>query len=240
MRIRVIGATDVGLVRTRNEDCFGFSGSGPVQSASSSSDATTTEVPFLAVVADGLGGHPCGDIASRTVVEAILDAAPFDGPSLVAATRAADEALIAAALLRTECNDMRSTVAAVLVLIDRVIVANVGDSRIYLIEPKGPMTQLTIDDVPARTTTLPGAAFSGLTQSLGGSAEITPHLVEVYLEAPCRLLVCSDGLSSYVPGGEISDVVRDGERDESLRHLLDASMAAGGHDNVTALLIEIE
>lgn len=238
MRIKLAGITDVGLVRTTNEDCFGFSGSAAVQGDRERFDVEAS-APLLAVIADGLGGHNRGDVASRTAVHAVLAASPDDLTSLVESIASANDAVRLAAASTPELDGMATTIVAALVLPDRLIIANVGDSRAYITCPGSPLTQLTVDDVPAGPSSLPGDVGSALTQSLGSGAAITVHSTEIELDGALRLMLCSDGLSSYVPHVEMSDAARLAEPGAAATELVEAAHRSGGRDNVTVIVADL-
>lgn len=237
--VRVAADTHIGKVRRRNEDAYGFTGIGAVQSDSSKNHGTATELPFLAVVADGLGGHPDGDAASRRVVDTLLQASPTDAITLAAAVESAHQRLMAGHE-GPRAAGPGSTVAAVLIAKDEIILANVGDSRVYLVEPDGPMTQLTVDDAPRPVA--PGAPTRGLTQCLGPAtahAEITPDVRTLPATAPMRFLLCTDGLSSYTASTDISDRLRVGDAATACQQLVDLSLTVGGADNVTVVVLDV-
>ncbi len=244
--VEVTAATNTGLVRTRNEDAYGFTGIGAVQARSAEDARSAAVLPLLAVVADGLGGRPDGDIASRLVVEAMLHSQLVSlGSQLV------NEETLAGAVIeshRTLIDRQQrnggaaagSTLATVVVLDDQVVVANVGDSRVFVVEPDGPMTQLSIDDVPSGAS--PGAPNAGLTQCLGPASArttIEPHLRTVPVFGAMRLLLCTDGLSSHVPTVDIADRLRAGDAQAACKALINLALDAGGSDNITVIVIDI-
>lgn len=242
MNTRIWGASHVGLVRQRNEDAFGATGL--------EVDVRDGEVVFaealahhvLAVVADGLGGHPSGDVASRIAVQAVLDAKPDDARSLVEAVHYANEEVVAAMSAANGSIGMGSTLVAALIREDGIAVANVGDSPAFEIVD-GRLVQLTTDDVAGASPGLPGIPSSVLTQSLGGGArlqEVDVHLYEDELPPPRRLLLCTDGLTSYVAREDIASAVHGGTGTVLVGELLRLAIDAGGRDNVTLLYLESE
>lgn len=242
MIIEVAAATNIGQVRRRNEDSFGYSGSSVVQGDDVTRRSATERLPFLAAVADGLGGYPCGDVASRIVIASLLQASPATPGQLLDSLVRAHERVLGHAATSPECDRLGSTVAAVLALEDRIVVANVGDTRCYAIEENGPMTQLSIDDVPLGEVGLPGLTRPGVTASIGGFTSnrgLTPHLVEVPHGAVWRVLLCSDGLSSYAETTAISDAIRLPDLGVACESLMARTRDSGGQDNATALLLEI-
>lgn len=240
VEIRVSAATHVGNVRPRNEDAFGFTGAGVVQAAKHTIEHVVREQSFVAVLSDGVGGHPCGDRASAMVVEKVLAQAIAQGAPLPAAIEAAHQGLAEYSRLNTACSGLAATVAAVLVVEEMVVVANVGDSRVYVIEDGAPLTMLTFDDAP-RGTGVPGFEAGGLTRTLGGlqlGRRTEPHIVSELATPGTRLLMCTDGLSSHVPGAEVAAQLRKRRGMDAVSALLDLALDAGGRDNVTIVLIE--
>jgi serine/threonine protein phosphatase PrpC len=236
--------THVGAVRARNEDTIAVDD----WLMSESMDAPLilqriVLTPLVCLVADGLGGHAGGDVASQFVAEhlsaratAVTDAASLEG-----LLRAVDAALFDAMGKRPALDGMGSTVAGLHVAPSGLTVFNVGDSRVYRVEPAG-LVQLSTDDTPGpkladgRTAEYTMAV---LTQSLGGWREpggITPHLLSE--PAPGRWLICSDGLTDLLEPAAIAAHI--GEDDAAaITALFDAAMAAGGHDNISIVLVRL-
>jgi PPM family protein phosphatase len=236
--------THVGAVRTRNEDTVAVDD----WVTSQSMDQPITlqrivEAPMVCLVADGLGGHAGGEVASRFVAECLTERAAeaSDAATLEELLRAVDQALFAQMRKRPALHGMGTTVAGLHVAPWGLAVFNVGDSRVYRIEPAG-LTQLSTDDTPgpkladgrtaARTTAL-------LTQSLGGWQEpggLTPHVMSAPVEG--RYLICSDGLSDLLDPEAMASHI--GEDDAaSAGALFQAAMAAGGDDNVSIVLVRL-
>jgi serine/threonine protein phosphatase PrpC len=236
--------THVGAVRTRNEDTIALDDW--VMSESMDRPARlqrTVERPMVCLVADGLGGHAGGDVASRFVAEYLSAHAGdvTDAASLADLLCAVDQALFEAMSKRPALDGMGSTVAGLHVSPSGLTVFNVGDSRVYRVEPAG-LVQLSTDDTPGpkladgRTAEYTMAV---VTQSLGGWQEpggIRPHV----LPEPTlgRWLVCSDGLTDLLEPEAIAAHI--GEDDAATTTaLFDAAMAAGGHDNVSIVLVRL-
>lgn len=241
--VSVRACSSLGRVRRRNEDHVGFRAGSEVTEPDADDEPFGIDdapTPTLVVVTDGLGGHPGGDIASRSAVRALLDLAPGSPAELVDAVLAANERL------HDEMNEatsgMGTTLAAVLVHDDGVVVVNVGDSPVFVLErdtSPPELVQLTVDDVPAAEVSRSGM----VTQSLGGFDRLDAvdvHLHEDDHPAPRRLLVCTDGLSGFVPGDVIS-LVLDSLEDpaEVVRTLVELADAAGGLDNCTVAVIDV-
>jgi serine/threonine protein phosphatase PrpC len=236
--------THVGAVRAHNEDTIAVDDW--VMSRSMDRPMTlqrVVEVPKVCLVADGLGGHAAGDVASRFVAECLAERAAeaADAAALERLLCAVDQALFAMMRERPALQGMGTTVAGLHVAPSGLNIFNIGDSRVYCIGPTG-LVQLSTDDTPgpkladgrtaAHTTAL-------LTQSLGGWHEpegITPHVLPEPIEG--RYLICSDGLTDLLDPGAIAAHLEDDDA-ASVAALFEAAMAAGGHDNVSIVLVRL-
>ena len=238
--------THVGAVRTHNEDSIAVDDWVTSQSMDQPMTMQRTVLaPMVCLVADGLGGHAGGDVASRFVAECLAGraAGTTDAASLAGLLRAVDQALFATMRERPALEGMGTTVAGLHVAPSGLAVFNVGDSRVYRIEPAG-LVQLSTDDTPgpkladgrtaAHTTAL-------LTQSIGGWHEpdgIAPHVLAEPVERGGRYLICSDGLSDLLDPEAIAAHIGDDDA-VSISALFDAAMAAGGGDNVSIVLVRV-
>jgi serine/threonine protein phosphatase PrpC len=208
-------------------------------------------VPLSVIVADGMGGHAAGDVASRYVTETLQQ-----GSAEVADAEAAGDLLIHANRRLYEAMDagtgapgMGTTVAGVILRADRVVQFNVGDSRIYRMDPGArSLTQLSVDDTPgpkldngrtARETT------PVVSQSLGGQPSFTAIEPHAEVDAPpvegtCYLL-CTDGLTDLLDVGEIGEILARADGDEgdfrAIDRLFQAALDRGGKDNITIALV---
>jgi PPM family protein phosphatase len=248
-QLRATAFTHRGAARARNEDTIAVadwiareSMAGPVVLEH------ILAQPVVCLVADGMGGHAAGDVASRSVAERLARRA----------AQASDEA--AMAQLLHEANDelfalmdrhpvwygMGTTVAGVAVAPSGVVVFNVGDSRVYRVEA-GALVQLSTDDTPGpklpdgRTAVYTSSIIS---QVLGGYApdqpgeRIVPHVLSEPLAAGARYLICSDGLTDLLAPPEIAALLGDDD-EASAQALFEAAMARGGDDNVSLLLLRV-
>ncbi|MEI2700140.1 MAG: protein phosphatase 2C domain-containing protein [Microthrixaceae bacterium] len=238
--VRISAATHTGAVRRRNEDCVGAT-----DLRASSVDGEVVSVVIsggscIAVVADGLGGHPSGDVASRLAVQQIIGANPADPDALVKAFHAANEAIYDAMSEPCGSLEMGSTAAAVLLRTDGIAVANVGDSAVFEFMD-GRLVQLSTDDVPTRGGQLPGLPSTVVTQTLGGRREpvnIEPNLYSDEFGAARSVLMCTDGLTNFVTRDRIAGALRETCGVQAVEALLRLALDAGGRDNVTVLLME--
>jgi serine/threonine protein phosphatase PrpC len=239
-RFRISGATHRGTVRDRNEDSFGASGFDPPLDDGAVTSVVVPLGPCIAVVADGLGGHPSGDVASRIAVRTVFGAMPQGGEELVEAIRSADQAVTGAMSQIPGSEGMASTIVAVVLTDDGIAVANVGDSEAIDVLD-GRLVTLTTPDVPRDFANFPELASPYLTQVLGGDpslGEAVPHLHTEGLRTGVRLLLCTDGLTHLVPRAEISDILALDSGAAAVKMLVDEALGAGGTDNITVLLVE--
>ena len=246
MKIRSAGATHVGKVRSTNEDYLGG-----------------FDDLALYVVADGMGGHAAGEVASQMAVEIICHTfqtaladrtEPSGGATdprhrLVRAIELANERIFSAGRDDPALSGMGTTVAALWIDGSTGYVGHVGDSRIYHLR-RGVLEQLTsdhslINDYILRGIMTPEEAVSHpmkhvLIRALGTGPSVTVDLRAVELEPGDLFLLCSDGLSNMVPPSEILSALQAPGVDVSLRGqgLIDAANRHGGIDNITAVLVE--
>ncbi|MFD4669279.1 PP2C family protein-serine/threonine phosphatase [Lentzea sp. NPDC058450] len=230
-RVEVAALTSRGLVRAGNEDRVSvFGWSAPREMTEPVLLTRETSEPVLVVVADGLGGHQAGEVASEFAVTALHTALPDVAADPARAFGRVHEDLLALGASQPELEGMATTATALLVT-DVITICHVGDSRAYYVEP-GFVSQLTTDHVE------PGGA---LTQVLGGrpGREVVPQVREVESAECSRFLLCSDGLHSYVDAA----VVREGAALESsfgaARALLRAAVEAGAPDNVSVCVVTV-
>lgn len=225
--------TDVGLVREHNED------------------AVLAEPPLYAV-ADGLGGHLAGEVASAIAIATLQREAPDapDPKALARAVRAANAAVIEAAEEGRGRSGMGTTLTAAIVSGAHIAVAQVGDSRAYLLGREG-LERLTEDhsmvaDMIRRGTLTQEEARSHpnrsvITRALGSDPNMYADTYDVYAEPGDRLLLASDGLTGMLEDAEIAQVLRSVPDPEvAARTLVDAANDAGGHDNISVVIVDIE
>jgi PPM family protein phosphatase len=193
--------------------------------------------PLVVAVADGLGGHPGGEVASALVVRQLALAGPLldSEDSLREVLSACNAAVYAAAADDPALTTMGTTVAGVVVTADRVMAFNVGDSGVYAAGPDG-VRQLTTDD-RLSADDLPAGI---VTQALGGSDELAavdPHVITSPLSGDTSYLVCSDGLTDPVPTEVLDQVLRQHQDGPAVFELWKAAIEAGGPDNITIALV---
>jgi PPM family protein phosphatase len=228
MPSRIAFATNTGLVRERNED-------------------SAYVGRWLCAVADGMGGHAAGDIASATVIDSIrpFDLAAEDPASLTAvlgaAIRSANDRLAAKVEDDRSLTGMGSTLTALLWSGSHVAVANIGDSRAYLLRD-GILRRITEDHVMSKLVAhpMPTGISEYLVRFLDARPGWSPDLTLRTANPGDRYLLCSDGLSGFVS----EDAVRDAMVSVSdLNQVLDALMRltreAGAPDNVTMIVVDV-
>lgn len=253
MRITATGLSDVGLQRDHNEDTFGCLDSFK-----------------LYLVADGMGGHQSGEVASMMAADAVKaffeatekeDATwpfPID-PNLTlpenrlsSAIKLANKQIYERSLRDHALQGMGTTVVGLLVSPDKRVahVAHVGDSRAYRIR-EGKIAQLTrdhslINDYLMMMPDMPKEAMDILpknviTRALGMQEQVSVDLQSDDAEAGDFYVLCSDGLSGMIDDSEIAGVVQSSaDLDEICRRLVALANEHGGEDNITALIVHVE
>lgn len=204
--------TEVGHVRSRNEDAL----------------LARPERGVLAV-ADGLGGHAAGDVASMVAITS-LDEAPLTAQSseqdLRSAVAAAHQAVLAAAEEPGRAG-MGTTLVLAVVGEGSARIVHVGDSRAYLLHPDGPVEALTRDH----------GMHGYLTQALGLDRDVEPDVTEVETPDGSRLLLCTDGLTNMVDDDALADLLGRGDAQQACDALVETALANGGIDNVTVVVV---
>jgi len=241
MTIRVTAATHTGLIRQKNDDFYGAT---ELVASEADGEVVSTQISgpgCLAIVADGLGGHPCGEYASRIAIQSVLASEPTTADELVEAFHRANRAVYVEMATQVECLRMGATASAALINEKGIAVVNVGDSSVFeMIDQR--LVELTTPDLAATARQLPGLPESGLVQTLGGRSEtasISPHVyVDDFRAEPRRLLLSTDGLTGYVTSDLIAETLREKDGAAAVEQLLDLALQSGGRDNVTVALVE--
>jgi len=238
----MVGSTDRGLVRERNEDAIKLV---PEQG--------------LAILSDGMGGHLAGNVASRMAIDIIAEkldetgfkpGVPFPPDTrdlLKSSMSAANSSIRAVARSRPECHGMGATVVVCLVS-DQVLISHLGDSRGYLFADDR-LTQLTEDHTLAQQHLNSGMinekearSWSGrnlLIKGLGIEANVDPDISINEINQDTIYLLCSDGLTDVVSDSAIAQCLRTATDDLELtaRKLIDKAIDNGGPDNISVILI---
>lgn len=204
---------------------------------------TTPNDCCLLMIADGMGGHAHGAMASHAVLDYLVAAIDrLSNPdSCVEIIEEANQQLFELMREHREALGMGTTLVGAVLATDRLMTFNVGDSRCYLFSA-GQLVQLSRDDVPEGKSDQFGRRRSHvLTQALGGSflpIAIEPHItVDAPLAAGESLLLCSDGLTDMVSGHVITEALRMGkDPDQSVRKLAAKAFSSGAEDNVSLIV----
>jgi PPM family protein phosphatase len=230
MRFRVGGRTDVGRVREGNEDSY------------------MVHDPLFAV-ADGMGGHQGGEVASRLALETLQRVADHPDAGLAEVVREANRVVFSRASEDPGLAGMGTTLTALLAGDDGLHLAHVGDSRAYLVRD-GRLRQLTKDHTvvqgfvdQGRMTEIEASMHpqrSILTNALGVDEEIRVDEQVVEVRPGDRLLLCSDGLTGMIDDDQILEILSAHDDPQAACDaLVDAANEAGGQDNVTAVIVEV-
>jgi protein phosphatase len=232
MTLRTAGRTDIGRLRENNED------------AVVSSDR-------VALVADGMGGHPGGEIAANTA--AAVTAAVFTGQSadeLEAALRAANWTIRDRAVAQSGLEGMGTTICVAGLLADgHIALVNVGDSRAYLWHDNT-LNQLTQDHSVTAELIQRGELreedaaehphYGVLTRALGVGPDVEIDRITLAVEAGDRIVVCTDGLFNELSREDMANAMAtSGDVAEIVDNLIDAAIAHGGRDNVSVVIAEV-
>ena len=243
-RTRVFAAaTTRGLRRTSNEDALAIGGALLAGELAAPLCGRLAGGAAVLAVADGLGGHAHGAVASREAVCHLLgDSGRLSVPEgCVAALRHANLHLHDLMLRRPETVGMGTTVAGIAISGDSFCWFNVGDSRIYRLRGSQ-LEQLSVDDRPAAPHDGSGRVSHALLQSLGGRRAISPvhpHAGQAALLPGDRLLVCSDGLTDMLADAAIADILLAcPDAAGACARLLAAALHAGGRDNTSLILAQ--
>ncbi len=243
-KINSFGKTDVGLMRTINQDSIFVS------------TESVGKLQNLFIVADGMGGHKAGDVASRVAIEKFV--------RYVCTTHMTDPANILdsgiisinkdiydMAMSNRDYDGMGTTFVATTLVGNHVYIANVGDSRLYLINKE--IQQITRDHSLVEDMVRMGMIEKEearthykknvITKAIGVAEDntSTPDIFEIEIEKGDKLLLCSDGLTNMVEDYDIKKIINNSDSiEEAVRRLIDQANENGGKDNISAILIEPE
>lgn len=232
--------TDIGMYRKMNQDyCY-------------ASDTPVGDLPSLYIVADGMGGHNAGEYASRYTVDVMVEkakAASYADPKTVLkeAIEEANAKLLREAAKNSSMWGMGTTVVAAVISEDQICVANVGDSRLYIIDHR--MRQITqdhsyVEELVRRGEIDREAARNHpdkniITRAVGVTREVEIDFFEEYLHPGNKVLLCSDGLTNMLEDDRMHDIITGYE--EPARAAVELAAAAnqnGGKDNITVIVVD--
>jgi len=224
--------THVGKVRALNEDSM-------------------LALPPLYAVADGLGGHQSGEVASALAIDALRDHAPKnpDTVALARAVQSANQAVITGIEKGAGREGMGTTMTAVMVKDGRAVFAQVGDSRAYLLRNRA-LSQVTEDHSVVAAMMRSGHLTaeearthpqrSVITRALGSDPNMSVDTFEVTVLRGDRILLCSDGLSTMIDDAHIEEILTNSlDPNKAAEELVEAAMDAGGSDNISVIVIDI-
>lgn len=227
----------VGMVRKMNEDAY-------------------LELPErgLWVVADGMGGHKAGDVASQTIIHALRQVPPCSSLEDFITTvkkhlQEAHQRLRDESARRYQHRVIGSTVVVLLAYEDQGVCLWVGDSRIYRLQ-EGQLRQLTRDhsyvqDLIEQGLIKPQQASGHpmanvITRAVGSAEKLDIDVLTLPLQAQDTFLLCSDGLNKTVTDDEIAGLLAGGDNKKTVQMLIDLALARGADDNVTVMIVKIE
>lgn len=244
--MKFAAGTDRGLVREINEDCYNMIAGG-------------AEAPYVFIVADGMGGHNCGEIASRTAVEYISDSIACDSrrflpvgsceAELRKLVEDTNSAVYQKSLERPEANGMGTTLTMAVVDNATMKVAHVGDSRLYMARD-GNMQQVTEDHSYIEELVRKGSLTreeaenhprkNVITRAIGCSQELEVDILSQTIEKDDILLLCTDGLTNMLGIDVIYETIKNNDPDAACEKLIEAAEKQGGEDNITVIVIKCE
>ncbi len=237
-RVAVSAISDVGCVRTNNEDSFGYD-----------------ESLGIYIVCDGMGGMSSGEVASSCAVTAIMSSFADSASSNISVSTRLKHAISAANMDVWENGQvpgnkgMGTTAVIAAIDGDKLIVGNVGDSRAYCVQGNK-CRQLTFDHSlinelirngtltldSAQKADLPGMR-SVVTRAVGIAPEVQPDFFSVDLGPGTAILLATDGLTRYLPDGEIGIIIASSPFESACADLVTLAKQRGGSDNITCILL---
>ncbi|HEX5614228.1 MAG TPA: Stp1/IreP family PP2C-type Ser/Thr phosphatase [Acidimicrobiia bacterium] len=233
MRVEAAGATNTGRVREGNEDSF-----------------LVDDRQRLFAVADGMGGHQGGEVASATAVEA-LRASVASGRAINDAIRDANIAVFEKAVDDPGLEGMGTTMTALVApsFGDQLLIGHVGDSRAYLLRD-GELSRLTDDHslveelvregrlTPEQAEVHPQRAI--ITRALGVDGQVEVDVYTITVRTGDRVVLCSDGLTTMVRDRDVERMARAGNPPQrTAEELIEAANQAGGEDNITVVVVDV-
>lgn len=239
--MRIYSATDVGQKRKMNQD-YVFASADPVGN-----------LPNLFVVADGMGGHNAGDYASShavwTLVDEIREDADFNPVKVIRhAIESANTQIIDQAQSNEKLRGMGTTMVVATIVGHYAYIANVGDSRLYVIDKQ--IQQITKDHSLVQEMVRMGEINAEearnhpdkniITRALGAEKTVDIDFFDLRLEPGCVVLMCSDGLSNMVEDQKIEEIISSSDKnlEEKGEILISEANRNGGKDNIAIVLIE--
>jgi protein phosphatase len=238
--MKTYSITDTGIQREMNQDYF------------FASDEPVGNLPNLFIVADGMGGHKAGDYASRyttqRIVASVSRSAEEEPVSILKeAIETANRLLIEEAAEDENKKGMGTTLVAATIIDRKLYIANIGDSRLYVINRD--IRQVTRDhSLVAEMVRIGEVNVSEarehpdkniITRAIGAGEDVEADFFEVELEEGDHILICTDGLTNMVEDQMIRDItLQNASLEERVEHLVKKANQYGGRDNITVMMIE--
>lgn len=240
--MNALSITDIGLKRRSNQD-FVFISEEPVGN-----------LPNLFIVADGMGGHNAGDYASKYCVDEFVGYVKECTSSspikiITKAIEVTNSSLIEKSTSCEELKGMGTTLVVATIYDNHVYIANVGDSRLYIIDSD--IKQITKDHSLVEEMVDEGTIERKdirihpnkniITRAIGVHYDITPDFFEIDLKKDDIILMCSDGLTNMIDDQEILDIVSNNKRnlDIAIKRLVDRANEQGGKDNISIIIVKL-
>ena len=238
--MKTFSVTDAGVVREMNQDYY------------FSSDTAVGNLPNLFIVADGMGGHKAGDYASRYTIERVVASVSRNtGEEPIAimkeAINKANELLVAESREDESKSGMGTTLVIGTIIGNKLFVANIGDSRLYVVGQN--MRQITRDHSLVDEMVRLGEINADearvhpdkniITRAVGTTDHVEADFFEVEITADDTILLCTDGLTNMVRDDEILDIIKKYDNAQAATmQLVKEANANGGRDNITVMIIK--
>lgn len=233
------GKTDTGSKRSNNQDSIFFS------------DTPVGPLPNLYIVADGMGGHKAGDMASKMAIDITVDfvkKSTLENPIAVLkrAMIFANNEIYKTASKDPDLRGMGTTMVVAVCMDQILYIANIGDSRLYVIDDD--IKQITMDHSLVEELIRDGKLERKkgrnhpekniITKAMGSKEEVIPDFFEIAIKPDAKYLLCSDGLSNMVEDDEIRDIIVDSENmSDATDELIKRANYYGGLDNISVVII---
>ncbi|HEX2946548.1 MAG TPA: Stp1/IreP family PP2C-type Ser/Thr phosphatase [Clostridia bacterium] len=244
--LKFAAGTDRGLIREINEDSYRIL-------------PGSSESPCVFIIADGMGGHNCGEVASSMAVAHLGEAITSEGAGICSSKDVGAElrrlvedtnrVVFDKSLERPEVNGMGTTLTMAVIDGNTITAAHVGDSRLYLIR-KGKMQQLTEDHsyigelVKKGSLTREEAEHHPgkniITRAIGSSRDLEVDILSLKIDREDIFMLCTDGLTNMLGEDEIYNVIVENDPETACSELIEAAKTKGGEDNITVIVINCE
>ncbi|WP_053219714.1 Stp1/IreP family PP2C-type Ser/Thr phosphatase [Virgibacillus senegalensis] len=238
-------STDQGKVRAHNEDAGGY--------------FSNADGQVLAVIADGMGGHKAGDVASQMATSLLSDiwgkTTAFTSPEtaetwLAETLTQVNQSILEYSRSNADCEGMGTTIVAVICSVDFITIAHVGDSRCYLVNEQG-FKQVTEDHSLVNELVRSGQISKEdaehhprknvLLKALGTEEGVQADIQSIGWEKGDKLLLCSDGLTNKLRDEELENILNSSEAlQDSARRLIELANERGGEDNISVVLVDYD